>query len=111
MQKAGPIKTDQDFFIIDAPFPPLLTASDMTSGEHGDGVGGPDGKKWEVDRLLVELKKIQGVLEVGIFAGPDGDETQRLGLQGGQKPVACYFGMQDGTVKVRSNTDKKPKTA
>lgn len=95
--KEGPLKTDQDFFIIDAPFPPLLTASDVAAGENGNGVNGV----WEVHRLAKTIKEIPGVLEVGLFSGMTGPQAQALGGVGGQKPVAAYFGMPDGTVTVR----------
>ncbi|KAF2816282.1 ribose 5-phosphate isomerase [Mytilinidion resinicola] len=107
LAKAGPLKTDQDFFIIDAPFPVLLTAKDTASGlGAGDGTGG----KWEVERLSKEINQITGVLEVGLFCGLDGVQAEALREQGlgkasvlgGQKPVAVYFGMQDGSVKVRT---------
>jgi len=116
MEKAGPLKTDQDFFIIDAPFPPLLTQSDVAEGKEdgtgpkgandtvfgSSGEGKPQGEgKWEVQTLAKKIKSITGVLEVGIFSGLDGTQAQAMGLQGGQRPVAVYFGMQDGTVKVR----------
>ncbi|KAJ9195152.1 hypothetical protein DTO164E3_6913 [Paecilomyces variotii] len=95
--KEGPLKTDQDFFIIDAPFPPLLTASDVAAGKNGNGVNGI----WEVHRLAKTIKEIPGVLEVGLFSGMTGPQAQALGGVGGQKPVAAYFGMPDGTVTVR----------
>lgn len=98
--KSGPLKTDQDFFIIDAPFKPLLTASDVAAGGKGKG-DGEDGV-WEVERLSRAIKEITGVLEVGIFAGRDGPTALREGGRGGQKPVAVYFGMQDGTVQIRT---------
>jgi ribose 5-phosphate isomerase A len=37
-------------------------------------------------------------LEVGIFSGVTGPQAQAAGGIGGQKPVAAYFGMPDGTV-------------
>ena len=106
LQKAGPLKTDQDFFIIDAPFPTLLTAADVAAGAAaGDGTHG----SWEVERLNREIGLITGVLEVGLFCGLDGVQAERLrregggtGKLGGQRPVAVYFGMQDGSVKVRT---------
>lgn len=97
VQKAGPIKTDQDFFIVDAPFPQLLTPEDIVAGKDGSGKGGV----WEVDALAKEIKEIQGVLEVGLFHGPTGPEAAAAGVVGGQKPVAAYFGMLDGSVTVR----------
>jgi ribose 5-phosphate isomerase A len=107
LQKAGPLKTDQDFFIVDAPFPALLTAADVAAGAAaGDGSDG----SWEVERLSREIGLITGVLEVGLFCGLDGVQAERLrregrstaGKLGGQRPVAVYFGMQDGSVKVRT---------
>jgi len=107
LQKAGPLKTDQDFFIVDAPFPALLTAADVAAGAAaGDGTDG----RWEVERLSREIGLITGVLEVGLFCGLDGVQAERLrregrstaGKLGGQRPVAVYFGMQDGSVKVRT---------
>jgi ribose 5-phosphate isomerase A len=113
--KSGPLKTDQAFYIIDAPFPqPLLLASDSgvgvqkaaTDGEGGgegggrmrEDVGGP----WRVDVLAERIKAITGVLEVGLFFGVDGIEAAEKGVkEGGQKPVAVYFGMEDGSVQVR----------
>jgi ribose 5-phosphate isomerase A len=99
LAKAGPLKTDQDFFIIDAPFSSLLTASDVAAGKgKGDGEGG----LWEVNKLSAKIKAITGVLEVGLFSGYDGLEAKAAGLAtGGQKPVTVYFGMEDGGVEVR----------
>ncbi|KKY27455.1 putative ribose 5-phosphate isomerase a [Phaeomoniella chlamydospora] len=98
MAKAGPLKTDQDFFIIDAPFPPLLTASDVAAGKDGSGRNGI----WQVELLAQKIRGTHGVLEVGIFAGPTGPEARAAGVIGGEKPVACYFGMEDGSVTVRT---------
>lgn len=95
--KAGPIKTDQDFFIVDAPFPQLLTSSDVAAGQDGSGTGGV----WEVEALARAIKAIHGVLDVGIFTGPTGPEAAKFNVSGGQRPVACYFGMTDGTVTER----------
>lgn len=101
IEKTGPLKTDQDFFIVDAPFPALLTSKDVKAGSKGEGKG--EEGVWEVNTLSDRIKAITGVLDVGIFSGMDGDEAQAQGLKkGGQKPVACYFGMQDGTVMVRT---------
>ena len=98
LDKAGPLKTDQDNFIVDAPFPTLLTAQDLSSSQVGRGEGGV----WEVETLARELKLIEGVLSVGIFCGRNGEELLKAGKNaGGQKPVAAYFGMQDGSVVVR----------
>lgn len=104
MAKAGPIKTDQDFFIIDAPFPhPLLISEDVAKGEVGDGENG----KWEVELLAKAIKDINGVLAVGLFCGPTGPEAQSAGVLGGQRPVACYFGMADGSVTLRRAREKR----
>ncbi|KAF2658732.1 ribose 5-phosphate isomerase [Lophiostoma macrostomum CBS 122681] len=108
LEKSGPLKTDQDFFIIDAPFKPLLTARDLVEGKgKGDGSDGT----WEVDRLCQAIKRLTGVLEVGIFSGLNGIDAEGLRekaagksvpvITGGQKPVAVYFGMQDGSVQQR----------
>ena len=105
IQKAGPIKTDQDNFIVDAPFPPLLLHTDTEQaakqgvkelkGQGGDG-------QWEVQALAKEIKAIEGVLSVGLFVGENGLQARARGkIAGGQKPVAAYFGMEDGSVAVR----------
>ncbi|KAK8212079.1 ribose 5-phosphate isomerase [Phyllosticta capitalensis] len=99
LEKTGPIKTDQDFFIIDAPFKKLITESDVAA-QGGKGGDGKDGV-WEVNTLAREIKRITGVLEVGIFSGENGVQAQARGAAGGQKPVACYFGMKDGSVSVQ----------
>ena len=104
VSKAGPIKTDQDFFIIDAPFPQLLMASDIAAGKDGSGKEGV----WEVQALATAIKGINGVLEVGIFSGLTGPEAAKYGVKGGQRPVACYFGMQDGTVTVKKAPSQSP---
>jgi ribose 5-phosphate isomerase A len=98
LAKEGPLKTDQGFFIVDAPFPPLLLPSDVKAGQ--DGSGAVPGV-WEVDTLSKKIKQIPGVLEVGIFSGLTGPQAQATGAIGGQKPVAAYFGMADGSVEVR----------
>jgi len=95
--KEGPLKSDQDFFIIDAPFKPLLTKGDVEAGNNGSGKDGV----WEVENLARAIKGIAGVLEVGIFYGLTGPQATAKGGIGGQKPVAAYFGMTDGTVTVR----------
>ncbi|MCJ1399749.1 ribose-5-phosphate isomerase rki1 [Xylographa trunciseda] len=96
MSKAGPLKTDQSNFIIDAPFETLLLPQD-------EGAAGPGrGKGWEVEALAKEIKLIEGVLSVGIFCGENGQEAAEAGKKmGGQKPIAAYFGMEDGSVVVR----------
>lgn len=53
------------------------------------------------------IKAITGVLDVGLFCGRDGIEASEKGggtVYGGQKPVAVYFGMQDGSVEVRNRS-------
>lgn len=77
-------------------------------------------------KLATAIKAISGVLEVGLFVGMNGAQAARFGQaggrelekwpvggvtpfgrigaiapQGGQKPVAVYFGMQDGSVTMR----------
>lgn len=101
LAKTGPIQTDQGFYIIDAPFKPLLTAEDVKKGMDGSGKDGV----YDVPTIAAKIKGISGVLEVGLFFGSDGDEEQAKGGQGGQKPVAVYFGLEDGEVAVRTNKD------
>lgn len=107
LEKSGPLKTDQDFFIIDAPFPTLLTSADVAAGKgKGDGTDGT----WEVNNISKAIKSLTGVLEVGIFSGLNGNDAQALrakdgareAVTGGQKPIAVYFGMADGSIKVRT---------
>lgn len=98
IQKAGPIKTDQDNFIIDAPFPTLRLPADVTKGKQGKGEGGV----WEVQALAAEIKGIEGVLSVGLFCGVNGAQAATRGMaRGGQKPLCAYFGMKDGKVVTR----------
>jgi ribose 5-phosphate isomerase A len=75
----------------------LLTKADVAAGKDGSGKGGI----WEVDTLARAIKQIAGVLEVGIFSGLTGPQAQALGGIGGQKPIAVYFGMPDGSISVR----------
>ncbi|KAB8342777.1 hypothetical protein FH972_022375 [Carpinus fangiana] len=99
----SPMKTDQNFWIVMAPFPPLLTSKDASAaGTEGKTTEGLTGKLWEVSQLASAIKSIPGVLDVGIFTGVNGPEAQAQEGQGGQKPIAAYFGMSDGTVKVRT---------
>jgi ribose 5-phosphate isomerase A len=111
-ETAGPLKTDQDFFIIDAAFPTLLTAADVKAGKgKGDGSDGT----WEVNAISKAIKGLTGVLEVGIFSGLNGVDAEALrakdgsnsAVTGGQKPIAVYFGMQDGSIKVRTAEGEK----
>ncbi len=96
--KAGPVVTDNGMWIMDAPFPSLKLASDLEEGDLGDGTHGT----WEVHQLGRRLKRIVGVLETGIFHGRNGLQVSNAGEEGGgQKPVAAYFGMEDGEVLVR----------
>lgn len=97
--KVGPVKTDQGFFLIDAPFPKLLVSSDVAQGQDGSGSNGI----WEVEALAKAIKEIQGVLDVGLFTGLTGPKAQESGKVGGQKPVAAYFGMPDGSVTSRAS--------
>jgi ribose 5-phosphate isomerase A len=90
--KAGPIVTDNGMLIIDAPFAPLLVASDTKDGSKAGK--GEDGL-WSVDALAQRLINIVGVAEIGLFHGQNGLEVER----GAQKPVAAYFGLEDGGVK------------
>ncbi|PMD30565.1 ribose 5-phosphate isomerase [Hyaloscypha variabilis F] len=97
--KAGPVVTDNGFWIMDAPFPPLLLKSDLKGHDKGDGEHGT----WEVHNLGRRLKRIVGVFEVGLFHGRNGFQVAAAGEEGGgQKPVAAYFGMEDGEVEVRT---------
>ncbi|KAI9745616.1 MAG: ribose-5-phosphate isomerase rki1 [Claussenomyces sp. TS43310] len=96
--KAGPVVTDNGMWIIDADFPTLKLISDLKEGETGDGEHGV----WEVHALGRRLKRTVGVLEVGLFHGRNGLQVASSGEEGGgQKPVAAYFGMEDGEVEVR----------
>jgi ribose 5-phosphate isomerase A len=112
LEKSGPLKTDQDFFIVDAPFKTLLTKADVKAGKgKGDGTDGT----WEVNDLSKAIQCLTGVLEVGIFAGSNGLDAQALRDQGksvsavggGQKPIAVYFGMADGSVQMRTAEEEK----
>jgi ribose 5-phosphate isomerase A len=112
LEKSGPLKTDQDFYIIDAAFPQLLTKKDVENGKgKGDGSDGT----WEVNNIAKAIKSLTGVLEVGIFSGLNGLDAQELraksgeksAVSGGQVPVAVYFGMQDGSVIVRTADGEK----
>ncbi|PGH36211.1 ribose 5-phosphate isomerase A [[Emmonsia] crescens] len=96
-EHSQPVKTDQGFFLIDAPFPKLLLPSDVAQGQDGSGKHGV----WEVTALADRINLIPGVLEVGLFCGLTGPQAQAAGGIGGQKPVAAYFGMPDGSVSVR----------
>ena len=112
LEKSGPLKTDQDFYIVDAPFKALLTQGDVEAGKgKGDGSDGT----WEVNTISRAIKGLAGVLEVGIFSGLNGIEAQEMRTKAegvgavavGQKPIAVYFGMQDGSIKVRTAEGEK----
>ncbi|KAK4184673.1 ribose 5-phosphate isomerase A-domain-containing protein [Podospora australis] len=92
--KAGAIVTDNGMWIIDAPFPPLASGKDCNVDEGGS---------WTVDALADRLIKIPGVAEIGLFYGKNGLQVQ----SGAQKPVAAYFGMADGTVKIKTPPSTK----
>ncbi|KAJ5894782.1 Ribose-5-phosphate isomerase [Penicillium taxi] len=96
-EKEGPRKTDQSFFLIDAPFKQLLNKTDIEAGKDGSGKDGV----WEVNLLAQKIKEIVGVLDVGIFSGMTGPQATAAGGAGGQRPVAAYFGMPDGSVSMR----------
>jgi ribose 5-phosphate isomerase A len=85
-------------WIIDADFPTLKLEKDLAEGDVGDGTKGT----WEVHQLGRRLKRIVGVLEVGLFYGRNGIQVAAAGEEGGgQKPVAAYFGMANGEVETR----------
>lgn len=96
--KAGPVITDNGNLIIDAPFRSLLIPSDLKDGIKGDGENGV----WEVHALGERLLRIVGVIEVGLFHGLNGIQASETSAAGqGQKPVAAYFGMENGEVETR----------
>ena len=94
--------TDQSFHIVDAPFrAPLLVSADVAAGRgKGDGSDGT----WDVQMLGRAIKGLTGVLEVGIFSGVDGVRAQREHGEPrrAQKPIAVFFGAEDGSVSVRA---------
>ncbi|KAI9781646.1 MAG: ribose-5-phosphate isomerase rki1 [Geoglossum umbratile] len=93
--KAGPIVTDNSNFIIDAPFPPLLPSAQQNPDPNNNG-------QWDVATLAKHIKDIVGVVEVGLFWG----RYSANGV-GGQKPIAAYFGKEDGEVLVKTQTLEK----
>ncbi len=105
------LKTDQENYIIDAPFHPLLLRSDVEKSQslhpmHKGLDGKGDDGKWEVETLAREIKAIEGVLSVGLFVGENGLQAQNAGKRrGGQKPVAAYFGYENGRVQVRNSKE------
>ena len=70
----------------------MLIKGDLEAGQDGNGKDGVWARK---------INEIVGVLEVGIFQGLTGPQASASGGIGGQRPVAAYFGMADGTVAVR----------
>ncbi|KAM3424533.1 hypothetical protein BST61_g6530 [Cercospora zeina] len=102
LSKTGPVQTDQSFYIIDAPFKTLLTPADVAAGKgKGDGADGV----WEVNAIAARIRAIEGVLEVGLFHGENGFQAQAHGRRGGQKPVAVYFGLENGDVHVKRSPE------
>ena len=76
-----------------------MLKSDLKGHDKGDG----DHGTWEVHNLGRRIKRIVGVFEVGLFHGRNGFQVAAAGEEGGgQKPVAAYFGMEDGEVEVRT---------
>ena len=68
--------------------------------------------KWEVESLAREIKMMEGVLSVGLFIGMNGLQAVKGGLRkGGQKPVAAYFGREDGSVVVRKSDELEEEEA
>ena len=99
LSKTGPVQTDQSFYIVDAPFQTLLSKQDVEAGADGSGKDGV----WEVNALARRIKDINGVLEVGLFHGMNGNEARAVGFAGGQKPIAVYFGLQNGDVGIQDS--------
>ncbi|KAK1700043.1 ribose 5-phosphate isomerase A [Colletotrichum godetiae] len=98
--KAGEVVTDNGMWLIDAPFPQLLLSSEVSDGSARNASGA-----WEVSALAKELLMIPGIVEIGIFHGLNGVEAAAAGKAGlAQKPVAAYFGMEDGSVKVTGSS-------
>ncbi|KAK5165068.1 ribose-5-phosphate isomerase rki1 [Saxophila tyrrhenica] len=91
LSKTGPIQTDQSFYIIDAPFKQLLTRTDVEKGQDG---GGKDGV-WDVDTLAKRIKEINGVLEVGLFHGQNGDEVASTEVKGKDTKGECFAQRQN----------------
>ncbi|KAI1765350.1 ribose 5-phosphate isomerase [Hypoxylon sp. FL1150] len=85
--------TDNHNHIIDAPFPTLLLNSEADKQDPAKGL-------WTPDALLARVKRIFGVLEVGIFSGLNGPQVAKLDTDvEGVKPVKAYFGRPDGQVE------------
>lgn len=98
--KAGECVTDNGNWIIDAPFKPLKVKGDPPSDPPSDPSSSGD---WEVADLAATLKGLTGVVETGLFWGINGNDAEKakLARSNPQKPIAAYFGMQDGGVEVR----------
>jgi ribose 5-phosphate isomerase A len=99
--KAGECVTDNGMWIIDAPFKPLRLPSDGTIMPKASvGTAGTENLSdvltWEIDTLAEQLIRLPGVVEIGLFYGRQGTDHASS-----QKPLAAYFGMQDGTVFIR----------
>jgi ribose 5-phosphate isomerase A len=75
----------------------MLIKADLEAGQDGNGKNGV----WAVETLARKINEIAGVLEVGIFKGKTGPQATAAGGVGGERPVAAYFGMADGSVSVR----------
>ncbi|KAI9832210.1 MAG: ribose-5-phosphate isomerase rki1 [Phylliscum demangeonii] len=121
--KAGPIVTDNGNFIVDAPFPPLALASDFPHPHPPAAAAPPAGRtpqgRWQVEALASRLKQIVGVVETGLFCRRTGLELDRVAGQepagaaadadadAEPKPVAAYFGMENGEVQVRTAAGNK----
>lgn len=100
--KAGPVVTDNGMWLIDAPFPPLLLPKDLPDSEPL-GTEGTHSSSWEVTALAQKLKSLLGVVEIGLFYGYNGPQALTASLdRAGQKPVAAYFGMENGEVMVQT---------
>lgn len=90
--KAGECVTDNGNWIIDAPFKPLRLKSDSSTED------------WEVSQLGAAIKQLQGVVETGLFWGMNGIEAANVTghRTAPQKPVAAYFGLENGEVEVKT---------
>jgi ribose 5-phosphate isomerase A len=95
--KAVPVATDSSNWIVDAPFSPLLIPSDLQDGDKGNGKNGT----WEVHALGLKLRQTYGVVESGLFHGFNGVQAASDSELEGQKPVAAYFGRENGEFQVR----------
>jgi ribose 5-phosphate isomerase A len=102
--KAGECVTDNGNWIIDAPFKPLRLKRDLPGDASAEGADKLADHDWEVSKLAAALKGLPGVIETGLFWGLNGIEAEASGLRRAspQKPVAAYFGMENGEVEVKS---------